>query len=237
MTEDTITPAVREYLEVLDRVSGGETRSYFPSLYAGDPIGWAAMVRNIRYGLEHFRPGSVIDLGCGHGLQAYVFALHGRDVVGVDLNEDWVDLARRATKELGIDVEFRVGDAKEELRTLDGGAVWMHRSIGHIQYLPDFFRVARKALQPDGSFVFMTSNSASRALLPGVRRGQYSVKRMGVLLRDAGFRVIDVEYHGYLTAVPPRYRPPRAVDLEEALSRVPLLSRMGGSFSMTAATV
>lgn len=234
---DSIASAVREYLRVLDRLSGGASQAYFPTLYADDPIAWAAMVRNLHYGMEHFRPGRVLDLGCGYGMQAYVFAVHGRDVVGVDLNEDWIDLARRTHKELDSDVEFRIGDAKEELRTLDGGAVWMHRALGHIPYLPDFFRVARKALQPDGTFVFMTSNSASRALLPGVRRGQHTVKRLGVLLRDAGFRVVDVEYHGYLSAVPQRYRPPGAVRLEESLSRVPVLNRMGGSFSMTAATV
>lgn len=226
---------MRQYLDVLDDHSVDGCRHYFASLYENHPGSWSAAARNIRYGLDHFPPGRVLDLGCGLGMQGYVFARHDREVLGIDLNYDWIDAARAAASELGADnLEFIAGDVTEEIRDLTAGAIWMHRSIGHIQYLPEFFRRAHSTLRPDGAFVFMTSNATSRALVPGMRRGQYSIKRLAQLLEDARFDVRDVRYQGYLTALPPKYRPSRIDAIEPRLSTIPLLRAMGGSFSMAA---
>ena len=128
---------------------------------------------------ERFAPGPVVDMGCGHGLQAFAFARHGREVLGLDRDSDRIAVANRIASAAGLDnLTFRVGNVREEVRTLRAGAIWHHRSLHHIperarfaETALDYFRHAHSALAPNGTLVFMTSNAASRALLPGSATG------------------------------------------------------------------
>ena len=55
----------------------------------------------------------VLDVGCGPGRHALALARRGIDVVGVDLSEDFVALARDAAAVDGLPARFEVGDARE----------------------------------------------------------------------------------------------------------------------------
>ncbi len=124
ITDDSIGAAIREYLDVLDDHDVDGCRHYFASLYENQPGSWAAAALNIRFGLDHFPPhGRVLHLGCGLGMQAYVFANHDLEVLGIDLNYDWIDAARAAADELGAkNLEFLAEDITEEIRDLAEGA-------------------------------------------------------------------------------------------------------------------
>jgi SAM-dependent methyltransferase len=62
-------------------------------------------------GLE---PGQrVLDVGCGPGRHALALARRGFDVVGVDLSVVFVDLARRAAREEGLQSRFDVLDVRD----------------------------------------------------------------------------------------------------------------------------
>jgi 2-polyprenyl-3-methyl-5-hydroxy-6-metoxy-1,4-benzoquinol methylase len=54
------------------------------------------------------RVGRVLDLGCGHGLFSLYVAAAGpeREVVGVDIDADKLDAARRAAADAGLAVRF-----------------------------------------------------------------------------------------------------------------------------------
>jgi demethylmenaquinone methyltransferase/2-methoxy-6-polyprenyl-1,4-benzoquinol methylase len=57
-------------------------------------------------------PGSrVLDVATGTGAQALAFAETGAEVVGIDLSESMLGIARRKAR--GRDVTFRLGDARE----------------------------------------------------------------------------------------------------------------------------
>ncbi len=59
-------------------------------------------------------PGErVLDVGCGPGRHALAFARRGIDVVGVDLSDDFITLARDAAGAEGLPVRFEVGDVRE----------------------------------------------------------------------------------------------------------------------------
>ena len=55
----------------------------------------------------------VLDVGCGPGRHALALARRGIDVVGVDLSEDFIALARDAAAADGLPAHFDVGDVRE----------------------------------------------------------------------------------------------------------------------------
>jgi len=59
------------------------------------------------------RPGApVVDLGCGHGRHALAFARRGFPVVGVDLVEGFVAMAKEAATREGLRADFVHGDMR-----------------------------------------------------------------------------------------------------------------------------
>jgi ubiquinone/menaquinone biosynthesis C-methylase UbiE len=58
----------------------------------------------------------VLDTGCGYGADAVEIARHvgpNGAVIGLDLSEAMISEANRRTERLGVNVEFRVGDARD----------------------------------------------------------------------------------------------------------------------------
>ena len=59
-------------------------------------------------------PGNrVLDVGCGPGRHSLALARHGMDVVGIDLSDDFVALARDAAAAERLPVRFEVEDVRE----------------------------------------------------------------------------------------------------------------------------
>ncbi|HEX5614683.1 MAG TPA: class I SAM-dependent methyltransferase [Acidimicrobiia bacterium] len=63
----------------------------------------------------------LLDVGCGPGRHSLAFARRGLDVTGVDLSPDFVDLARAAARDEGLDhCRFEVADVRDlEARDFD----------------------------------------------------------------------------------------------------------------------
>ena len=82
------------------------------------------------------RPGdTVIDVGCGSGVLAFVAAkLGARKVYGCDLSEPAVEMARENARRLGLDdvCEFRHGDLLEPVRDVQASVL-----IGDVSGIPD----------------------------------------------------------------------------------------------------
>ena len=55
----------------------------------------------------------VLDVGCGPGRHALALARRGIEVVGVDLSEEFVALARDAAAAEGLPARFEVGDVRD----------------------------------------------------------------------------------------------------------------------------
>lgn len=250
-TDASIRAAAGEFLDLLDEHDEPDPdgyfqqhpgSTYFASLSESHPGSWDAFIRNVTYGLDRFPPGRVLDIGCGHGLQSFVFARHGHEVIGLDTAEHRTVVSNRIAKAAEMPwLEYRTGNARDEVGTLRGSALWMHRSFHHIPERDDFdatalqyFRNVHASLSPGGVMVFMTSNANSRSLLPWVSQGQHTVKHLTDLIEQCGFEVRDISYQGYLSVLPIRIRPRRSTRIDGALAKVPGIRRLGGSFSVEA---
>jgi methylase of polypeptide subunit release factors len=91
--------------------------------------------RTIAEALEVGPGDTVIDVGCGSGVLSFVAArLGAHRVIGCDISEEAVEVARRNAADLGLDdrVEFRVGSLFDPVRDLRADVV-----IGDVSGIPD----------------------------------------------------------------------------------------------------
>ena len=110
-------------------------------------------------------PGRVLELACGTGRVTIPLALAGIDVVGIDLSEPMLDIAREKLAELGEDVRNRVQLVHGDMRsffvdTPDGEkfslAMIPYRSFCHILTPEDQSRVLARMcdhLADDGRLI------------------------------------------------------------------------------------
>ena len=59
-------------------------------------------------------PGErVLDVPCGHGRIANLLALRGLQVTGIDAMSDFINRARRDAEQMGVEVEYHVGEMEQ----------------------------------------------------------------------------------------------------------------------------
>lgn len=102
-------------------------------------------------------PGNLLDLGCGVGRHALLFAEHGWKVVGVDAALPSLEYARQEAADAGLDAEFWAGDLKtvplppnQDVILLAYGTIGT-LSPGQARAL---VRRCRRALAPGGLLIF-----------------------------------------------------------------------------------
>ncbi|MCA6214504.1 class I SAM-dependent methyltransferase [Thermococcus bergensis] len=98
----------------------------------------------------------ILDLACGTGIPTLELAERGYDVIGLDLHEEMLKVARRKAEERDLGVEFLQGDALEITFENEFDAITMFFSS--IMYfdeknLKKLFNGVVKALRPGGVFI------------------------------------------------------------------------------------
>jgi SAM-dependent methyltransferase len=116
-------------------------------------------------------PGRIFDLGCGPGRASGPLKDMGHQVVGVDVDPDLVEQARK----LHLDIEFSVGNATElefEDEVLDS----VHFSLNGLDRLypmqnrMDALSEIHRVLRPGGTFIYI-SHDRNSLFDPVLRRG------------------------------------------------------------------
>ncbi|ASJ03747.1 SAM-dependent methyltransferase [Thermococcus profundus] len=98
----------------------------------------------------------VLDLACGTGVPTLELAMRGYEVVGLDLHEEMLTVAKEKAKVRGLNVRFIQGDALDINFENEFDAVTMFFSS--ITYFNDsviqqLFNSVKSALRPGGVFV------------------------------------------------------------------------------------
>src|SRR5215212_1049777 len=121
----TAAPIYTAYAPIYDAIGQGQ----FSARMAAWALAWLA-----ERGTE--QPARVLDLACGTGEAALVFAAAGCDVIGVDQSAAMLDIAIGKARYAGYDVAFLRGDIRE-LPMEDERPTMNHRR-SHIDALSSF---------------------------------------------------------------------------------------------------
>ncbi len=165
-------------------------------------------LREFAVGLDVLRrhappPGPVLDLGCGSGWTSLFLARAGWDVLGVDISERMVEIARDRADAEGSPAEFLVADVEElDLGRRDFAAVVLFDALHHCPGYAHVLRRGYEHLRPGGCLLLLEPSWLHR-YSPHARECErrYGVTELGFsrrgLRRDllrAGFRRV-IDYH------------------------------------------
>ncbi|MEM4284537.1 MAG: methyltransferase domain-containing protein [Candidatus Caldarchaeum sp.] len=180
-----------------------ESAHSFATLKASaDRASHEAMLR-----LSRVQPSDrVLEVACGPGFVALLFAERAREVVGLDLTEALLEHARQRQRERGLqNVQFVQGDAEQlpfpnETFTI----VACHKAFHHFANPHKVLQEIHRVLVPGGRFVLGDTLSSDdpqkNALHNFIERlrdpshvKMYGLDELTALLRNAGFLVKEHE--------------------------------------------
>jgi SAM-dependent methyltransferase len=102
--------------------------------------------------------GPVVELGVGTGRIAVPIAAEGIHVIGVDLSEGMLEVAREQAALAGVELDLRYGDFRDPpVAETVPLVIIPFRSLLHMQTDEDrrsVLRSVRRILEPEGTFIF-----------------------------------------------------------------------------------
>ena len=110
----------------------------------------------------------VLELGCGSGPYSIWLAQRGAQVVGLDLSQTMVSLARERAHTLGIQADFRVADIRDTLPFNDAefDLIFSATTLHYVDDLAALMREAARVTKPRGRFVASVLHPMSTARFP-----------------------------------------------------------------------
>jgi ubiquinone/menaquinone biosynthesis C-methylase UbiE len=114
------------------------------------------LLREAGHDDNHF---DVIDIGCGAGTQAILWAEAGHHVRAIDINGPLVTIGQQRAAQLGLDVQFRVGSATElPFADRSADAVLMPELLEHVVDWARALSEAIRVIRPRGVLYVSTTN-------------------------------------------------------------------------------
>jgi 2-polyprenyl-6-hydroxyphenyl methylase/3-demethylubiquinone-9 3-methyltransferase len=118
------------------------------------------IVRDKALKLAAAGPLDVLDIGCGAGTQARLWAELGHRVRGVDINADLIEIARARAKESGLALTFEVGSAtKLTVPDASMDVCLMPELLEHVSEWQPCLSEAVRVLRPGGVLYLSTTNA------------------------------------------------------------------------------
>lgn len=118
---------------------------------------WADYIRTIFNRYEK-KPTTILELACGTGSLAFIFAGQGYRITGVDRSDAMIAAAQEKARAGGQDITFLQGDMSDP--PVDGpfdAALCLYDSINYLMDIESMLRMmagVRTCLKPGGLFIF-----------------------------------------------------------------------------------
>ena len=122
---------------------------------------------------------TVLDVGCGGGILAESMARLGARVLGIDVVEKNITIARQHAEASGLQIDYQLTTA-ESLATsgLMFDVVLNMEVVEHVSDLPGFTRAVCKLLKPGGMMFIATINRTALAWLIAIVGAEYILRWM-----------------------------------------------------------
>lgn len=138
--------------------SFGPVAPHYDVLMSAVPYRMWAGYYQLLLAQQGISPKRLLDVCCGTGTLAQMFAAEGYEVVGVDLSEPMIVEARAKALKRGLNIRYEVGDAANfRLETTFEGAYSFFDSLNYItepKHLREAIVNVAKHIEPGGSFIF-----------------------------------------------------------------------------------
>ncbi|HEY3135755.1 MAG TPA: class I SAM-dependent methyltransferase [Blastocatellia bacterium] len=110
----------------------------------------------------------LLDLGCGSGTYSVVFVEHGAQVVGLDLSQTMISLARERARARSVQADFRVADIIEPLPFSQGefDAVFTGTALHYVESLGPLMNEIQRVMKPGGRLVASVLHPMSTSRFP-----------------------------------------------------------------------
>jgi len=121
---------------------------------------------------------SVVDVGCGGGILAESLAAAGGEVIGIDLADASLQVARLHGLESGIAVDYRAVSA-EQLARAQPASIDVVTCMEMLEHVPDpaaIVRACATLLKPGGQVFFSTIHRNPKAFAYAIVGAEYLLK-------------------------------------------------------------
>ncbi len=117
----------------------------------------------------------VVDVGCGGGILAESMALRGAEVIGIDMGEAPLEVARLHQLESGVEVDYRqmTAEALAEEMTQQFDVVTCMEMLEHVPDPSSVIAACFKMVKPDGHVFFSTLNRNPKSYLFAIVGAEY----------------------------------------------------------------
>ncbi len=174
--------------EYFNKLAGKFGRSYCPGR------SWKGVAQML---LSLVGPITVADLGAGEGTLSQLLARHAKAVIAVDNSEKMVEFGANLAREHGFhNLEYRLGDIEEPpIADASVDLVLLSQALHHAGNPGRAIAAAHRILKPGGRIALLDLLAHhfenARELYADLWLG-FSEVQLDGMLRDAGFREIDI---------------------------------------------
>ncbi len=147
-----------------------------------DPKGEMGTLHTINPLRTHFimknlssRHPHILDVGCGGGILSEALAKAGAEVIGIDLSDASLQVARQHAQSQGLSIDYRYASAEDTAakQPAQFDAVTCMEMLEHVPEPSRVIAACAQALKPGGHAYFSTINRTLKSLLFAIAIGEY----------------------------------------------------------------
>ncbi|MBK9927376.1 MAG: bifunctional 2-polyprenyl-6-hydroxyphenol methylase/3-demethylubiquinol 3-O-methyltransferase UbiG [Anaerolineales bacterium] len=120
----------------------------------------------------------ILDVGCGGGILSEALAKNGAKVVGSDLSQASLEVAKRHAEQQGLKIEYLYESAENIAQKNPGSfdAITCMEMLEHVPEPAKVIAACAQALKPGGHAFFSTINRTPKAFLFAIVGGEYILR-------------------------------------------------------------
>lgn len=145
------------------------------------------------------KDGKILDLGCGPGHHSKYFSNLGFNVIGIDLSQEMIEIAKKVSEKSTFHV-MDILDLNFEKDTFDG--IWASASLLHVpkKRIKSVLIKLNEILTNQGILYISLKEGKGSELFSDIRYGgvdkfyaYYHLEEIQNLLKDIGFNILEIK--------------------------------------------